>query len=182
MVYRYMRAVIKIINIMFYCLVYGKSCRINFLKSYFSGTVNIESGSLKINDGLRNKSFLNISVKYGSLEIGRNCFFNNFCSINCREKISIGHNCLFGENVLIYDHDHAFYDPDKLIRDQGFKTKEIKIGNNVWVGSSVVILKGISIGDNSIIAAGSILTKDVPSNTIYRSQIRSQYVSLVNTN
>lgn len=177
-----MKACIKIINVIFYCLVYGKSFRINFLKSYFSGTINIESGFLRINDGLRNKKFLNISVKHGSLEIGRNCFFNNFCSINCREKISIGDNCLFGENVLIYDHDHAFNDSNKLIRKQGFKTKEIKIGNNVWIGSSVVILKGISIGDNSIIAAGSVLTKNVPSNTIYRSQIRSQYVSLVKTN
>ena len=68
--------------------------------------------------------------------------------------------------VSIYDHNHNFRDFNKPISKQGFSTKPILIGNNVWVGGKVFIKSGITIGDNVIIGANSVVTKDVPSGMI----------------
>ncbi len=101
----------------------------------------------------------------GRLRIGNNCFFNRNCSINCMELIEIGRNCLFGENVLIYDHNHRFRDAE-LIRKQGYNTKKVMIGDDCWVGSNVIILAGVTIGDHSVIGAGSVVSKSVPAGCI----------------
>ena len=90
-------------------------------------------------------------------------------------KITIGNNCLFGENVKIYDHDHIF-NRQTAINKQGFKCKEIKIGNNVWIGSNCTILKGVTIGDNSVIGAWTIVRSDIPSETVaYMDPMTSSY-------
>ncbi|MDP0507262.1 MAG: acyltransferase [Fusobacterium sp. JB019] len=102
--------------------------------------------------------------------MGENTFINTNTTINCREQVKIGKNCLFGEGVRIYDHDHVFYLSDKLVERNKFKTKSILIGNNCWIGANAIILKGIKIGDNSVIGAGTIVTKDVPKNTIFHSK------------
>jgi galactoside O-acetyltransferase len=63
--------------------------------------------------------------------------------------------------------DHEFKNNNKLVREQGIKTAKITIGDNVWIGAKSIILKGVNVGDNSIIAAGSIVNCDVESNFIY---------------
>lgn len=78
----------------------------------------------------------------GLLKIGKNVFFNSYCSITAREKISIGDNCIFGENVKLYDHNHKHSGGDKLISQQGFVSDEIVIDEDCWIGSNVTILKG----------------------------------------
>ena len=60
---------------------------------------------------------------------------------------------------------------DKLIKSEGFKSDEILIGNNCWIGSNVIILKSVSIGDNSVISAGEIVRKSVPSNSILKDGV-----------
>lgn len=106
----------------------------------------------------------------GQLTIGHHCFFNNHCSINCLGKIKIGDNCQFGENVLLYDHNHKHADKTKLISEQGYAIGSIKIGNNCWVGSNVVILKGVEIGDNVVIGAGCVIYKSIESNSVVLHQ------------
>ena len=103
--------------------------------------------------------------------IGENCFFNNDCSLNAQQEIIIGKDSIFGENVKIYDHNHVFKNKDERIINQGFKTGKVKIGNNCWIGSNVVILKGVAIGDNVIIGAGCVITESVENNKIVRNQI-----------
>lgn len=108
----------------------------------------------------------------GSLKIGKGCFFNHNCSLNVMGKLVIGENCLFGENIKIYDHDHKFQENKELIKKQGYKIKDIKIGNNCWIGSNVIILKGVKIGDHAVIGAGTIVTKDIAENAIvYQKRI-----------
>ncbi len=104
----------------------------------------------------------------GVISLGNEIFFNHGCSITSLDQISIGNNCLFGENVKIYDHNHCFNNTSKLIKDQGYSIAPIKIGNNVWVGSNVTILKGVTIGDNSVIGAGCVITQNIPSNSIVK--------------
>ena len=80
-------------------------------------------------------------------------------------KIEIGKDCMFSANIVIMNTDvHKIYDTTtKLKTNEG---KEISIGNHVWLGIRTIVLKGVNIGDNSIVAAGSIVTKDVKANTV----------------
>jgi acetyltransferase-like isoleucine patch superfamily enzyme len=105
----------------------------------------------------------------GILSIGQRVFFNNYCSITCRRKINIGNDCIFGENVKLYDHNHIYTNIDKSVSEQGYSDGEIIIGNNVWIGSNVVILKDVHIGNNCVVGAGCVVYRNVPDNTIMLS-------------
>lgn len=102
----------------------------------------------------------------GEVYIGKGCFFNNDCSIVCRDSVVIGDNCMFAEGVKIYDHDHRFRDPDTLIKDQGYKSQPVIIGSNCWLANNVIVLKGTSIGSNTVIGAGCVVHGDIPENSI----------------
>jgi maltose O-acetyltransferase len=102
----------------------------------------------------------------GNIKIGNGVFFNKDCMIVSMNAITIGNYCQIGEMTAIYDHDHNLHDFNKPISKQGFSTKPVSIGNNVWVGGKVFIKAGVTIGDNVIIGANSVVTKDVPSGMI----------------
>ena len=107
--------------------------------------------------------------KKASVSIGDNCFFNNDCSINALGSIDIGSGSIFGEGVKIYDHNHRFNEFDTPLKYQGYTIGCVRIGNNCWIGSNVVILKGASIGDNCVISAGTVISSVVPEKTIVRN-------------
>lgn len=102
----------------------------------------------------------------GVLTIGHRVFFNNYCSITCFHSIIIGDDCQFGEGVKFYDHNHQYKATDKPINQQGYSTGSIKIGNNCWFGSDVIVLKNVEIGDNVVVGAGCVIHKSIPSNTV----------------
>lgn len=106
----------------------------------------------------------------GKVIISDGVFFNNYCSVCSMNKIEIGKNTIFGENVKIYDHNHEYKSPAVLIKNQGYNSKPIIIGENCWVGSNVMILKGVKIGDNSVIGAGCIVFKDVEPGSVIVNQ------------
>ena len=85
--------------------------------------------------------------------------------IVAREKISLGENVMLGANVCIYDHDHEFRKEGNF-RDQGYNAAPVIIEDNVWLGAGVIVLKGVTIGTGSVIAAGTIVNKDIPPNSI----------------
>ena len=95
------------------------------------------------------------------LILGNGSFINVDSKIYCKEKIEIGKNTFIGEEVIIRDTDEH-----SIIRDGYKDTKSIKIGNNVWIGMRAMILKGVVIGDGAVVAAGSVVTKDVPNNCL----------------
>lgn len=105
-------------------------------------------------------------MENGKINIGDKVFFNNSCSVNAYCSITIGGNTIFGEGVRLYDHNHGYSDINSPIISQGYTVAPIVIGKNCWIGSNVVILKGVNIGDNCIIGAGCIIYKNVPNNTI----------------
>ena len=88
-------------------------------------------------------------------------FLNNNSKISCFEKITIGENVKISEDVLIRDSDNH-----TIIREGFKKTLPIAIVNHVWIGARAVILKGVTIGDGAVVAAGAVVTKDVPANTL----------------
>lgn len=128
--------------------------------------------------GVRRGFVVNIPVPGATLTIGDNCSFNNFCSLNVRKSITIGNNCIVGENVRFYDHDHVFNSSEIPIREQGFSCADIVVGDNCWIGSNVIVLKGVTIGEGSVIAAGVVIAKDVPPGSVVIArqsvQIRSR--------
>ncbi len=102
---------------------------------------------------------------YGKqISIGKR-FFANFNFIILDEApVTIGDDCFVGPNVSIYTACHSTDPVERNTRQEW--AKPVTIGNNVWIGGSVTILPGVSIGDNVSIGAGSVVVKDIPSNTI----------------
>lgn len=88
-------------------------------------------------------------------------YINNDLNLSCFERIDIGHGVAISENVTIRDSDNH-----EILNDNHQPTKPIKIGNRVWIGANVTILKGVTIGDGSIIAAGSLVNRDIPANSL----------------
>jgi len=109
----------------------------------------------------RNVSF---RVEGGELTIGTS-FFNQGCSITCMDNIQIGDNCLFGPNVVVVDHDHEYRYTDER-RGNHYRKAPISIGNNVWIGANVTILRGTQIEDGAVIGAGCIIRGKVEKNTV----------------
>lgn len=101
--------------------------------------------------------------EYGThIEVGENFYANTGCVMLDVGKITIGDNVFFGPNVSIFTAGHPIH-PES--RNTGYEYGiPITIGNNVWVGGNCVILPGVKIGDNCVIGAGSVVTKDIPDN------------------
>lgn len=98
----------------------------------------------------------------GVLTIGKNSYMNESL-IQCANSISIGDDCAIAPDVLIQDTDfHPILGDDGKLKPI---SKPIKIGNKVWICAKAIILKGVSIGDGAIVAAGAVVTKDVPPYT-----------------
>ena len=123
-------------------------------------------GKLEIGEKFRMRDGAKIRVRKGAVcKIGRNTSVNCNNMIACRERVVIGDDVQFSPNVQIYDHDHDFR-VEGGVKAGKYKTAPVEIGNNVWIGGNVIVLPGVTIGDNTVIAAGSVVTKDIPSNVI----------------
>lgn len=99
----------------------------------------------------------------GSITIGDAVMISPGVRISASDNITIGHGCMMANGVYITDCDwHGIY--DRMNRDP--EPKPVTIGDNVWIGDRATVLKGVSIGDNSVIAACSVVTKNVPANVV----------------
>lgn len=98
---------------------------------------------------------------YGShIEVGKNFFANYNCTIVDVAKVTIGDNCQMAPNVAIYTAGHPIH---PVSRNSAYEYGiEVTIGDNVWIGGSTVIVPGVHIGSNTVIGAGSVVTKDIP--------------------
>jgi acetyltransferase-like isoleucine patch superfamily enzyme len=155
--------------------ILGKS---PIIKAPKNGKIIIGDNVVLNSDFINSNTSLTTVVKFvtginGTIRIGNNCDLNGTCMV-AYEEIEIGNNCQFASSSIISDTD--FHPVDKEARFaqmQGLpfshslvNKKKIKIGNNVWIGWGTVVLKGVTIGDNSIVAAGAVVVNDVPENVI----------------
>ena len=133
------------------------------------------SAAVKLDKGTKNavigrglvmqpNALLELSKK-ASVSIGENVFINRNTIISVKGNMSIGDNVIMGPNVMIYDHDHLI--DGKGVHVDEYTTENIKIGDNVWIGAGAIILSGSNLGNGCVIAAGSVVTGDVPPRTIF---------------
>jgi acetyltransferase-like isoleucine patch superfamily enzyme len=99
--------------------------------------------------------------KNGSLVLGEQVFINIGATVVATHRIEVGDNCLIGDLVAIFDSNHHPLEPSCPTR-----IAPVRLGVNVWVGRSATILPGVTVGDHAVIAAGSIVTEDVPTRTL----------------
>lgn len=97
-----------------------------------------------------------------NIALGKNVFFNTGCSFQDRGGISIGNGSMLGMNVTIATLNHGL----SLEKRSTTYPLPVIIGDNVWIGSNATILPGVTIGNNSVVAAGAVVTKDVPENVV----------------
>jgi acetyltransferase-like isoleucine patch superfamily enzyme len=102
----------------------------------------------------------------GEIHIGDRTTVGHNSVLVSRERIQIGDDCMLAAFCYVLDVDHEFADPKRPIPEQGLRIKPVIIGNDVWVGTGSVILRGVTIGDGAVIAANSVVTKDVPAYTV----------------
>lgn len=101
------------------------------------------------------------------LSIGNRVGISENCFIQVRGFLEIGDDVIIGPNTTIITENHKFDDAEVPIRLQGTERRGVVVGNNVWIGAGCSILDGVSIGDNSIIAAGAVVVSDVPPMAIF---------------
>ncbi len=146
-IYYHLMAYVKRI---LYCLVYNKKLSFGAKSTW-------------------RKGFSIMIGNEGRIHIGKNCFFNNYCSIASLGFIEIGDNSIFGENVKIYDHNHKFH-KENTIDSQGYSVGSVRIGNDCWIGSGSIILKGAVIGDGCVIGAGVVVSETIPPYSILKNR------------
>ena len=158
----------SIFNFLKYKLLYRDRLKIHLINS-IKGRISIVlkgKSTCSIGEFLMTDGPLYLKAENNSnISIGDNCYFNHNCSITSLNKVMIGDNCMFGNNVVIVDHNHLIKSNE--ISGKEFEKSEVKIGNNVWIGANSVILKGVHIGDNSVVAAGAVVTKNIASKEIW---------------
>jgi acetyltransferase-like isoleucine patch superfamily enzyme len=97
-----------------------------------------------------------------NITLGKRIFINSGCKFQDQGGVAIGDDCLIGHNTVLATLNHDL-DPS---RRADMHPAPITIGSNVWIGANVTVLPGVTIGDNAVVAAASVLTKDVPDNAI----------------
>lgn len=105
--------------------------------------------------------------KYGiGLEIGDNSAVGEYSYFGCSGGVKIGNDVIMGQYISFHSENHNFSNKDMLIREQGVTSQGIELGNNIWVGSKATFLDGCKIGDNSVVAAGSVVKDVFPPNVV----------------
>lgn len=99
-----------------------------------------------------------------NVHVGKDCFFNFNCGFVDDADIFFGDDCLIGPGCQFVTAEHPVAPEPRRKKMQ--YNKQIHVGNNVWFGAGAIVLPGVTIGDNSIVAAGAVVTKDVPENVI----------------
>lgn len=189
-----------------YSLIIGIIC-ININQIFFGNRLTVEgpykiwgnirvliygSGNIRIGKNFhavsaRKRSFITLFspcqfavANEGEIILGDHVGLNG-TTIFARKKISIGSDTMIAPNVIIMDHNgHALWPPtERWI--QSDTPEEIKIGNSCWIGMNCIILKGVTIGDGSVIAAGSVVINDVEPACIYAGNPAKKIKSLIDS-
>jgi acetyltransferase-like isoleucine patch superfamily enzyme len=107
-----------------------------------------------------------LRVHEGEVSIGAKTVIGQECTISAFQHVSIGRECIVADRVMLIDFDHGVTEVDRPIRLQGIYKRDVRVGHNVWIGYGACVLRGVTIGDNSIVGTSSVVTKEVPENAV----------------
>jgi acetyltransferase-like isoleucine patch superfamily enzyme len=102
----------------------------------------------------------------GEVEIGQKTVMGQECTISAYQRVRIGEQCVIADRAMFIDFDHGVVEVERPIRLQGIYKRDVEVGSNVWIGYGACILRGVRVGDNSIVGTNSVVTKDVPANAV----------------
>jgi acetyltransferase-like isoleucine patch superfamily enzyme len=126
------------------------------------------SGTLRLGEKVRMVSTparLELGIgSNGTLEIGSHTYINYGCSIGATLLVRLGPRCRIGSHVILMDNDFHELDPER--RDEMPASAPIILEENVWIGVRAIVLRGVTIGAGSVVAAGSVVVRDVPPRTL----------------
>lgn len=164
---------LRLLIYLLYTKIFYRSSRIIRFPIYIRGRKHIDFGSkLTTGVGCRFEAFENKKSNV-SLKFGKNVQLNDLVHISAMCEVTIGNDVLIASKVYISDCTHGIYsnsdqhtDPKIKPINRPYSTSPVRIGNNVWLGESVSVLPGVSIGDGAIIGANSLVNKSIPPNCI----------------
>ena len=107
-----------------------------------------------------------IRAHEGVVSIGDRTVLGQECTISAFQHVSIGSECILADRVMLIDFDHTTNDVERPIRDQGIYKRDVRVGSNVWVGYGACLLRGVTVGDNSIVGSLAVVTRDVEQNAV----------------
>jgi acetyltransferase-like isoleucine patch superfamily enzyme len=102
----------------------------------------------------------------GVIAIGAKTVLGQECTVSCYQHVSIGRECVIADRVMLIDFDHGMAEVERPIRLQGIYKRDVRVGNNVWIGYGACVLRGVTIGDNAVIGTNAVVASDVPANAV----------------
>jgi acetyltransferase-like isoleucine patch superfamily enzyme len=129
----------------------------NYQEIEIAGGVSLDRGVVLLCSGPANGST--------KIRIGAGTYINRNTMLDATESVEIGSNCAIGPGCYLTDHDHGM-DPSLPPLAQPMCSSPTRLGNEVWLGAHVVVLKGVTVGDGAVVGAGSVVTKDIPSDAV----------------
>ena len=102
----------------------------------------------------------------GEVEIGPKTVMGQECTISAYKHVRIGQQCVIADRAMFIDFDHGMVEVERPIRLQGIYTRPVEVGSNVWIGYGAAVLRGTTVGDNSVLGTYAVITKDVPANAV----------------
>jgi acetyltransferase-like isoleucine patch superfamily enzyme len=107
-----------------------------------------------------------IRAHEGEVRIGAKSVLGQECTISAFQHVSIGRECIVADRVMLIDFDHGVVEVERPIRHQGIYKRDVRIGHNVWIGYGASFLRGVTVGDNSVVGTYTVVNKDVPANAV----------------
>ncbi|HEY0346484.1 MAG TPA: acyltransferase [Solirubrobacteraceae bacterium] len=107
-----------------------------------------------------------IRVHEGEARIGAKSVLGQECTISVFQHVSIGRECIVADRVMLIDFDHGVVETERPIREQGIYKRDVRVGNNVWIGYGACFLRGVTVGDNSVVGTYAVVNRDVPANAV----------------
>ena len=107
-----------------------------------------------------------IRAHEGEVRIGAKSVLGQECTISAFQHVSIGRECIVADRVMLIDFDHGVVEVERPIRHQGIYKRDVRVGNNVWIGYGAAFLRGVTVGDNAVIGTYTVVNKDVPANAV----------------
>jgi acetyltransferase-like isoleucine patch superfamily enzyme len=102
----------------------------------------------------------------GVVEIGPKTVIGQECTISAYQRVRIGAECVIADRAMFIDFDHGMVEVERPIRVQGIYKRDVEVGSNVWIGYGACVLRGVRVGDNSVLGTYAVVTRSVPANAV----------------